>query len=116
MDNKRKKIKKEYKIGIAGVGIVGGSLKKYFEKKGYKLFLYDKKAVGSIEELNKADYIYICLPTPYRVPAGCDIKPIEELVGRLSGKKNIIIKVKAPAKPNSSPIMAKIESPTGSGR
>lgn len=90
MDNK--KIKNKYKIGIAGVGMVGGSLKKYFEKKSYKLFLYDKKTVGSIEDLSNADYIYICLPTPYVAGIGCDTSSIEELIGRLTGGKNIIIK------------------------
>ncbi|MBI2053854.1 MAG: UDP-glucose/GDP-mannose dehydrogenase family protein, partial [Candidatus Staskawiczbacteria bacterium] len=60
--------------------------------KDCRLFLYDKKSVGSMEELNKADYIYICLPTPYRPKKGCDVRPVEKLIGQLAGKKVIIIK------------------------
>jgi len=35
-------MQKELKIGIVGVGMVGGALQRYFEKKEVELFLYDK--------------------------------------------------------------------------
>lgn len=81
------------KIGILGVGMVGGALKRYFEKSGeYQLFLYDKKGLGSLDELNKADFIYVCLPTPYIPGKGCDISIIEDGIKQLSGEKVVIIK------------------------
>lgn len=80
------------KVGIAGVGVVGGALKKYFEKKKYQVFLYDKKGLGSIKELEKADYIYLCLPTPYMEGVGCDIHIVEEVIARIKKPKVIIIK------------------------
>jgi len=86
-------MKNNQKIGIFGVGMVGGSLKRYFEKQeNVELFLYDKKGLGSLEELNKADFIYVCLPTPYTKEKGCDISIIEEGISQLSGQKVIIIK------------------------
>jgi len=88
----RKMIGKQ-KIGILGVGMVGGSLKRYFEKQeNVELFLYDKKGLGSLGDLNKADFVYVCLPTPYVSEKGCDTSIIEEGVKNISGNKIIIIK------------------------
>lgn len=54
------------KIGVAGVGYVGGAVKHWFETQGLPLFLYDKgKDIGSLEELNKAEVVFLCLPTPF---------------------------------------------------
>jgi len=79
---------KKYKIGIAGVGMVGGAIKRYFEKKpNYELFLYDKKGVGSIEEINMADFIYVCIPTPYVTGVGCDTSLVEGFIDQLETKK-----------------------------
>ena len=86
-----------YKIGICGIGMVGGALKRYFEKKpNYELYLYDKKGTGSIDELNKADFIYICLPTPSKKDGSCDTSIIEEVVDQIDGEKIIIIKSTVP--------------------
>ena len=57
---------KKPKIGIAGVGYVGGAVRHWFKERNFPLFLYDKyKEIGSIDELNKAEIIFLCLPTPY---------------------------------------------------
>lgn len=83
----------KYKVGIAGIGMVGGAVKRYFDKKpNYQVFQYDKKGLGSIEELSKADYIYICLPTPYVEGVGCNTSIVEEVVSQIKGSKVIIIK------------------------
>lgn len=86
---------KKYKIGVCGsLGMVGGALKRYFEKKPhYELFLYDKyQKEGSMAEVNKADFIYICVPTPTNKEGECDISIIEEVVSQIKGNKTIIIK------------------------
>src|SRR3990167_9100124 len=84
----------KYKIGIAcSQGMVGGAVKKDFQNKpNYQLFLYDKKSEGSIEELNNADFIYICVPTPTNTDGSCDTEIVEEVIGQLKGNKVIIIK------------------------
>jgi UDPglucose 6-dehydrogenase len=85
---------KRYKIGILGShGAVGGALRKYFEKQNnIELFCYDKKGVGSMEEIHKADYIYVCLPTPYEPEIGCNTKIVEDAIDEIKGNKIIIIK------------------------
>lgn len=86
---------KKYKCGIIGSsGMVGSCLRKYFEKKSnYELYLYDKgQNVGSMEEINKADFIYVCVPTPYDDELGCDTRIVDDVISKIIGKKIIIIK------------------------
>lgn len=94
---------KDISCGIIGVGMVGGALKDYFEKKGKitgkDLFLHDPlKGFDSTEELNKADVIFICVPTPYLkgpVPSkveGFDLSYIEDAFSKIKGEKVIVIK------------------------
>lgn len=50
------------KIGIVGVGVVGGALKTWFENKTkHTLALYDPPK-GLTEDLSKSDAIFICIP------------------------------------------------------
>lgn len=85
------------KIGILGVGMVGGALKKYFEKMTeYHLSFYDKKGLGSMDEVNKADFIYICVPTPYVPGMGCDTSMLHNAIEQISGEKIVIIKSTIP--------------------
>jgi UDPglucose 6-dehydrogenase len=86
---------KKNKIGIVGSsGMVGGALKGYFQTKpDYSLFLYDKfKNEGSMEEVNKADYIFICVPTLTTEKGECDTSIVKEVVSQIKGNKIIIIK------------------------
>lgn len=83
----------ENKLGIIGVGMVGGVLKKYFEKKGIRPFLYDKgKNLGSIEQINQADIIFICVPTPFSKEKGFDLSFVEDVCRNISGEKVIVTK------------------------
>ena len=51
-------------IGVIGVGMVGGTIVKDFEKK-FKVNVYDKyKKMGSWEEVLNSDLIFVCVPTP----------------------------------------------------
>ena len=81
------------KIGIVGVGMVGGALKGYFEKKNTEVFLYDKgKGLGSIGEVSKADIIFVCVPTPYDKEKGFDLSYVEETCENILGEKTLVIK------------------------
>lgn len=67
------------KIGIIGVGFVGGAMKKVFEEKNIEVFAYDKyKKYDAIEEVCKSDIIFLCLPTLFIEECGYDKKPIYE--------------------------------------
>ncbi len=86
-------MKKNYKIGIIGIGMVGGALKKYFESAGKKLFLHDKfKKISSVQEVNKADIIFITVPTPYGEKRGFDDSAIKEALRIIKGNKIVVIK------------------------
>lgn len=89
--------KKELKIGIIGVGILGGTLKKYFLEKGYEVRCYDKfkPEEGTIEGVNELDFndpIFVCVPTPCDQNRECDTSIVKEVIGCLTGIKTIIIK------------------------
>lgn len=87
------------KIGIMGVGTVGGAVRFYFEKNGARPLLFDTgKNLGSIEEANQADIIFICVPTPFDPPPprgrgrGCDLSYVEDAVSNIQGEKIVVIK------------------------
>ena len=84
---------KELKLGIVGVGMVGGALKRYFEKQEITPFLYDKgKNLGSIEDINKADIIFICVPTPFDKEKGFDLSYVEDACNNIEKEKIVVIK------------------------
>lgn len=91
------------KIGVMGHGMVGGSLANYFEKnrgyqKGQNLFCYDPgKAMRDLVSLNKADIVFVCVPTPYNTDPltgklGFDLSYVRSAIGSLEGSKIVVIK------------------------
>ena len=83
------------RCGVVGVGMVGGAMQRYLEKKqGVELFLYDKgKNLGSPDEINKAEVIFVCVPTPYlKDGKGFDLSHVEETLAMLQGEKVVVIK------------------------
>jgi UDPglucose 6-dehydrogenase len=83
------------KIGVVGVGMVGGAMQRYLEKKqGLELFLYDKgKGLGSPEDINKAEIVFVCVPTPYlKDGKGFDLSYVEETLSWLNDGKVVVIK------------------------
>src|SRR3989344_4173693 len=77
-------------VGIMGVGMVGGAVARIFENP----VLYDPhKKLGSLKEINQADIIFICVPTPYdEKRGGFDLSIVKESIGNLSGNKIIVVK------------------------
>lgn len=85
--------KKRLKIGIIGIGTVGKVLKYWFGKKGCPLFLYDKdKKIGFPKEVNKADIIFICVPTPFHKKKGYDESMVIEALNLIFVPKVVVIK------------------------
>jgi UDPglucose 6-dehydrogenase len=84
-------------IGVIGVGVVGGAVRCYFEDAGHTVRVYDKfQCIGSPEEVDGADIVFICVPTPYTPGLGFDVSAVEESVAVLSGSKNVAIKSTVP--------------------
>mgnify|MGYP001581676372 CR=1 FL=1 len=75
------------KIAIMGAGMVGGAMADYFEN----AIIYDPpKGIGSKEELNTADIVFLCVPTPY--DGRFDLSYVESAIGELEGSKVVVIK------------------------
>jgi UDPglucose 6-dehydrogenase len=81
------------KIGIVGLGTVGGALWEWFKSRPVELLLYDKfKKIGSLEEVNQAEVIFICVPTPFIEGSGFDVSVVNEAVSVIIGAKIVVIK------------------------
>lgn len=88
---------KDFKIGIIGIGILGGAIKSYYEYKGYKVFCYDKfKDIGSVEEVNNAHIIFVCVPTPRGRNNECYVSIVDEVISYVTGNKIVVIKSTVP--------------------
>src|SRR3990167_5904099 len=75
------------KIAICGLGMVGGALARWFAK----VIIYDPpRGLGSVEELNTADIIFLSVPTPYK--DGYDISILESVLQIIEGEKIIVLK------------------------
>lgn len=90
---------KKTKIGIMGLGMVGGALARYFEGQGYTmgetLFGYDPgKGQTDIDRLNAgAEVVFVAVPTPYVVDgAGFDLSYVRDALSKLTGSKTVVIK------------------------
>lgn len=81
------------KCGIIGLGMVGSAVQRYFDKKeNYQVFVYDKgKNIGSMDDVNQADFIYVCVPTPFK-DGKCDTSIVEEVLGQLTDDKVVVLK------------------------
>ena len=86
------------KIGIVGLGMVGEPIKRWFEEqRGYKrgrdLFCYDTDSKkGYSDDINKADIIFVSVPTPPNPNGSCNISIVENTVNNLKDGKIVVIK------------------------
>ncbi|OGN08554.1 MAG: hypothetical protein A3J46_03835 [Candidatus Yanofskybacteria bacterium RIFCSPHIGHO2_02_FULL_41_11] len=86
------------KIGIIGLGMVGEPIRRWFEEKnGYKrgldLFCYDvdhKK--GYADDVDRADVIFVSVPTPSNPDGSCNTSIVESAVAGLKDGKIIVVK------------------------
>lgn len=97
------------KVGVIGLGFVGGALKESFEKRGQPVLAYDKyKGVGSIDEVLDTDILFLCLPTPYVANYGFDLSAILENCKLLQGASyRGILVIKSTMEPGSTNKLAK---------
>lgn len=81
-------------IGIIGLGMVGGSVQKYFKSKGSEILAYDPpKGFTDAAVLQKADIIFVCVPTPYdKEKGGFDLNYIDTAFTVIPENKVVIIK------------------------
>jgi UDPglucose 6-dehydrogenase len=76
------------KVGIIGVGYVGGAVKHSFEKH-FDILTYDidpkKSTVANITDLvDQCEFIFITLPTPMKEDGSCDLNNIHSVLSELN--------------------------------
>ena len=65
------------KIGIVGLGHVGTAMHNLFKD----AIIYDKyKNIGSMNEINKCDAAFVCVPTPMKDDGSCDTTAVDEVL------------------------------------
>ena len=80
-------------VGIMGLGVVGDGVHNYFERKGTPLRVYDAyRGLGSVESINEADIVFVCVPRPYRPAVGFEDSALENAISLLEGSKIVVIK------------------------
>ena len=92
------------KIGIVGLGFVGGALMKSFKEKKISVIGYDKyknNGIGDIKETLNTDICFLCLPTTFG-ENGYDLSSFIEVLGYYNNNnyKGIIV-IKSTLTPNS---------------
>ena len=91
------------KIGIIGVGIIGGACKYGFEKLGHKVICHDIALDTSIEDVLDTQITYICGPTPSDEDGSCNTSIVESVVHELHtlGYSGIVA-IKSTVKPTTT--------------
>jgi UDPglucose 6-dehydrogenase len=80
------------KVGVIGVGVVGSAVCSYFLNRG-EVARYDKfTGEGSLEEINEAEIVFVCVPTPFASGRGLDSSAVFDAVSRLKGEKLVVLK------------------------
>ena len=82
------------KLGIIGLGIVGGTYHACYKFQGLDVKGYDKYVksdVKSVKDLFDRDAIFLCLPTICKTNGEIDLTPYEETMPKLKKYKGVTI-------------------------
>ncbi|MCK9626671.1 MAG: hypothetical protein M0R23_09500 [Bacteroidales bacterium] len=74
------------KIGIVGYGHVGKAMHALFTS----ATVYDITGIGSKEEINASDVVFVCVPTPSKKDGSCDTSIVEEVISWINAKLIIL--------------------------
>lgn len=87
------------KVGIIGLGFVGGAVKNAYDLAGIEVVCVDplKGYTATFDDLESCDGVFVCVPSPTRDDGACDTSILESVMGKLANYKGVIIsKVTAP--------------------
>jgi len=94
------------KIGIIGLGFVGGAMKKSFIEKGIPVIGFDKYkdgGIGSIESCLKTDILFLSLPTPFdSKDKKYNKDALNEVLGIINDDYKGIVVIKSTVEPETS--------------
>lgn len=92
------------KIGVIGLGVVGGAVREGFQKLGHNVPYYDiKHNDTTLEDVLDTDICYICVPTPSEFSGKCDTSIVRKVVRDLheAGFEGIIA-IKSTVEPGTT--------------
>ena len=99
-------------IGIVGQGFVGKAIKEGFKNtfivETYDKYLEDESSCVSLRQLvNKAEIIFVCVPTPMKKDGSCDISIVYDVVYELDqlGTHDHIAVIKSTVPPGTTSIL-----------
>ena len=102
------------KIGIIGVGIIGGACKYGFEKLGHQVICHDILLKTKIEDVLDCKVVYVCVPTPSTPEGACDTSIVEDVIHELNQHGYAgIVAIKSTVKPTTTEKMIKETTLTG---
>lgn len=88
----------QIKVGIIGLGMVGEPIRRWFTeimgyKRGLDLFCYDADPKKSYsDDVNKADVIFVSVPTPPNPDGSCNTSIVQSVVGDIKDGKIVVVK------------------------
>ena len=90
------------RVGIIGLGMVGEPIRKWFEElndyqRGKDLFCYDVDSKkGYSDDVNRADIIFVAVPTPPNPDGGCNVSIVQKAVSSIKNGKIVVVKSTVP--------------------
>lgn len=97
------------KIGVVGVGMVGGAISFGFRRIGHEVLQHDIKMQTSIAEVLPASIIFVCVPTPQMVDGSCDTSRVEEIVRSLADLEcSSLVVIKSTVTPGTTDRLSRV--------
>jgi UDPglucose 6-dehydrogenase len=102
---------KVMKIGIIGVGKVGGAIAYGFQRIGHEVLLHDIKLGTSLDVVLPAPIIFICVPTPTMEIGCCDTRIVYSVVDKLAAARyNGLVVIKSTVPPRTTEMLGELYS------
>lgn len=95
------------KIGVIGLGVVGGAVRQGFQKLGHKVPYFDiEHKQTSLKDVLSTEICYICVPTPSDEEGRCDTSIVKSVVRDLckAGYEGIIA-IKSTVEPGTTKLL-----------
>ncbi|MDZ4229576.1 MAG: hypothetical protein U1C53_00375, partial [Candidatus Veblenbacteria bacterium] len=84
-------------VGIVGLGSLGSTMQRYFSERGLATLCHDKNGTGSLVEVNRAEFVFICVNTPFdQSKQNIDLSYVVAALGALEGAKVVVIRSTVP--------------------
>jgi len=91
------------KIGILGLGVVGGAVKYGLEKINHEVVYYDPAHESKFEDVLDTQICFLCVPTPPNEDGFCDVSIVEDSIEKLSAAKySGVVVIKSTVEPTTT--------------